>query len=111
MMNKYQASILLALVVLLSLAGAAHAQSGGGASTTLSASYDLTWNTIDNGGATFATGGGYELGGTIGQPDAGSTGESPTRPYCLSGGFWVGGRIPTPPEYNIFLPIVMRNAS
>ncbi len=93
---------LMILLLLFSAVGATHAQSGGG--------YDLTWNTIDNGGATFATGGGYELGGTIGQPDAGSsTGESPTRPYTLWGGFWPGGgRIPTPPEY-IFLPLIMRN--
>ena len=67
--------LLAILLLLISAVGVAHAQSGGG--------YDLTWNTTDCGGATYATGGGYELGGTIGQPDAGSTGESPTRPYSL----------------------------
>ena len=35
------------------------------------AQYDLGWFTIDGGGGMFSTGGGYELGGTIGQPDAG----------------------------------------
>ena len=52
------------LVVLLSLLSSVTlAQSGGG--------YDLTWSTIDGGGATWSEGGGYALGGTIGQPDAG----------------------------------------
>ena len=89
---------LMILLLLFCGVGAAHAQSGGG--------YDLTWNTIDNGGATFATGGGYELGGTIGQPDVGQVANLS---YTLSGGFWPGGgRIPTPPEY-IFLPLIMRN--
>src|SRR5262245_12842301 len=51
--------------------------------------YDLSWNTIDGGGATFSTGGAYSLGGTIGQPDAGAamTGGS----FTLVGGFWPGG--------------------
>ena len=56
-------AILLALIALLLLASVARAQSGGG--------YDLSWSTIDGGGATFSTGGGYSLGGTVGQPDAG----------------------------------------
>jgi hypothetical protein len=47
--------------------------------------YDLTWNTLDQGGATFSLGGSYRLGGTIAQPDAGgATGGS----YALTGGFW-----------------------
>lgn len=49
--------------------------------------YDLTWNTIDGGGATFSSGGGYTLGGTIGQPDAG---EMAGGGYSLRGGFWPG---------------------
>ncbi len=58
---------------------AASAQTGGG--------YDLSWHTVDGGGVTFATGGGYSLGGTAGQPDAGShTGAA----FTLSGGFWFG---------------------
>jgi hypothetical protein len=51
------------------------------------AQYDLWWNTVDGGGATFSTGGGYVLGGTIGQPDAtpvALTGGT----YSLLGGFW-----------------------
>ncbi len=34
--------------------------------------FGLSWWTADGGGATFSTGGGYQLGGTVGQPDAGS---------------------------------------
>src|SRR5947209_7052483 len=35
--------------------------------------FDLTWYTVDGGGGTFSTStnGFYQLGGTIGQPDAG----------------------------------------
>ena len=50
--------------------------------------YDLSWNTIDGGGAMFSTGGGYELGGTIGQPDAGVQLTGGT--FTLTGGFWPG---------------------
>ena len=71
----------------------ASAQTGGG--------YDLTWNSIDGGGATFSTGGGYSLGGTIGQADAGAASGGA---YALSGGFWAG----IPANYNAFMPIAMR---
>ena len=61
---KRKASLcLLAGILLFPLGLVAWAQSGGG--------YDLTWNTVDGGGYTFSTGGGYSLGGTVGQPDAG----------------------------------------
>lgn len=51
--------------------------------------YDMTWHTLDAGGATFSTGGVYSVGGTVGQSDASSfaapmTGGS----YALVGGFW-----------------------
>jgi hypothetical protein len=73
-----------------------------GASTALSTGYDLSWYTIDGGGATFSTGGGYQLGGTIGQADAGVlSGGS----YTLNGGFWGGASI----KYNIFLPLALKN--
>ncbi|MCS6923272.1 MAG: hypothetical protein NZM10_02725, partial [Fimbriimonadales bacterium] len=44
------------------------------------------WWTIDGGGVTFAAGGGFNLGGTVGQPDASNalTGGS----FNLTGGFW-----------------------
>jgi hypothetical protein len=62
----------------------AQAQSGG--------PYDLSWSTVDCGGATPSTGGSYSLGGTAGQSDAGllSGGD-----YTLRGGFWSGGPIVT----------------
>ena len=91
--------ILLSLaLVLLLLAGVAlvQAQVRGG--------YDLTWSTVDGGGGTFSSGGGYALGGTAGQPDAGAlTGGG----YTLGGGFWAGGGGIL---YHIYLPLVLRNA-
>jgi hypothetical protein len=51
------------------------------------ADFDLSWHTIDAGGATFSAGGNFQLGGTIGQPDAGTlTGGA----FTLAGGFWAG---------------------
>ena len=68
----------------------------------LSAGYDLSWYTIDGGGAACSEGGGYTLGGTIGQPDAGVlTGDR----FALGGGFWAGGAA-TP--HRIYVPLVLR---
>lgn len=83
---------LVAFLVLLALSWPVVAQIGDG--------YDLTWSTIDGGGAMFSTGGGYSLGGTIGQPDAGLLSGGG---YTLAGGFWGGGGF-----YRIFLPIIAR---
>ena len=48
-------------------------------------SYSIAWWTIDGGGVTTSTGGGYSLGGAIGQPDSGQLiGDNST----LAGGFW-----------------------
>lgn len=91
---------LLFLISVCSLCGGlmaggrpALAQTGGG--------YDLTWNSIDGGGATFSSGGGYSLGATIGQADAGAASGGG---YALNGGFWAG----VPPNYNAFVPIAFR---
>jgi len=68
--------------------------------------YTLDWWTVDGGGATFSTGGGYSLGSTAGQSDAGVlTGSG----YTLGGGFWKGG-LPTGGVYRIYLPLMLRNA-
>ena len=67
------------------------------------ATYDLSWWTVDGGGHTFSTGGGYSLGGTAGQPDAGMLQGGP---YTLSGGFWHGAAAAV--MYHIYLPLVMR---
>ncbi len=67
--------------------------------------YDLSWWTADGGGQTFSTGGGYSLGGTIGQPDAGVlTGGG----YTLGGGFWRGGAV-VGPSFRVYLPLVVRH--
>jgi hypothetical protein len=70
-------TLLISLMMSL-LLGSALAQSGGG--------YELSWWTIDGGGITFATGGSFDLGSTIGQPDASNplTGGA----FSLTGGFW-----------------------
>lgn len=47
--------------------------------------FDLSWNTIDGGGAMQTTGGDFELSATIGQPDAGAmTGGD----FEMTAGFW-----------------------
>jgi hypothetical protein len=67
--------------------------------------YDLSWWTVDAGGITFATGGGYSLGGTAGQPDAGVLSGGG---YSLGGGFWRGGAPAQGTAYRSYLPLVVR---
>lgn len=66
--------------------------------------FDLSWMTFDGGGGT-SRGGGYTLGGTVGQPDAGlmAGGE-----YTLGGGFWGGGAL-VRAAYDVYLPLVVRS--
>ena len=47
--------------------------------------YTVDWFAIDGGGNTFATGGAYTVGGTIGQHDVGLAAGGA---YTLHGGFW-----------------------
>src|SRR5689334_2012927 len=55
----------------------------------VASAYDaITWRSVDCGGTALATGGGYALGGTIGQFDAGTLAAGT---YSLRGGFWLGG--------------------
>jgi hypothetical protein len=56
--------------------------------SALAAGYTLDWWTVDGGGATFSTGSTYSLGGTIGQPDSGT---SAGGNYTLDSGFWGAG--------------------
>ena len=63
--------------LLVLAASAAWGQSGG--------PYDLTWSTVDGGGATPLAGGQFSLGGTAGQPDAGALHGGP---LAVLGGFW-----------------------
>ncbi len=84
-------------LLIFSLVGLAAAQTGGG--------YDLSWHTIDAGGATFSAGGSYLLGGTIGQGDAGRmTGGT----FILAGGFWGGGVGEMPAGVHANLPLILR---
>ena len=64
--------------------------------------YTADWWTVDGGGQTEPDGPGYTLSGTMGQPDADSWSGGG---YTLSGGFWGGGEF----QYNIYLPVVLRN--
>ncbi len=69
-------SLLVALLATMAAATPAHA-------------YDpITWYSVDGGGTARAAAGGYTLGGTIGQPDAGVLASGA---YSLRGGFWIGG--------------------
>ena len=97
-----RATLFLALATLLLLVSVASAQPAV-ASTTLAPGYTLTWWTVDGGGTTLSIGGGYTLGSTAGQPDAGGlAGDG----YTLSGGFWGGAAV----VYRIYLPLVLRSA-
>lgn len=70
--------------------------------------YNLDWFTVDAGSG-LAIGGNYLLYGSIGQYEAGNlSGGS----YGLSGGFWnlpVTGNSTTLPQYQLYLPVVMRH--
>jgi hypothetical protein len=68
--------------------------------------YELAWWTVDGGGHTYSAGGGYELGGTIGQPDAGVLAGGG---YTLGGGFWQGGEA-VGKMIRVYLPLVLRQA-
>jgi hypothetical protein len=87
------AFLLLLLGILLATAARAQAPQQ---------TYDLSWWTVDGGGETFSTGGGYELGGTIGQADAGTLFGGG---YTLGGGFWGSEG----PPVQIYLPLVMKS--
>jgi len=95
-MNRWVVLLVGAGVLLMSMGLVALAQGG----------YELSWWTVDGGGQTYSVGGGYELGGTIGQPDAGVLAGGG---YTLGGGFWRGGAVALPP-FRVYLPIVLRQA-
>ena len=102
---RTRTAMMMAIGILVAVSGLVHAQSGGDPSATLGAGYDLTWYTVDNGGITLSTGDGYQLGGTIGQPDAGVLSGGV---YALAGGFLEGGPVSKPPAHHIYLPLVLR---
>lgn len=65
--------------------------------------YHLMAWTVDGGGYTFSQAGGYSLGQTSGQPDAGLLAGGG---YTLAGGFWSGDPLPTGPA--LYLPLVLK---
>lgn len=92
---KRTAMAFSAVLALLLVTSVALAQSGGG--------YDLSWSTVDGGGYTFSVGGDYELGGTVGQHDAGYMSGGG---YSLWGGFWPGSAVEK--DYYGYLPLALR---
>lgn len=61
------------------------------AASTLFAQFEITWHTIDGGGAMNTTDGqpsGFELSGAIGQADAGPASAMSGGSFALIGGFW-----------------------
>ena len=97
--------VLIPIAVMLLIGLATTNAQGHNNPLSLQSGYDLSWYTIDGGGATFSTGGSYSLGGTIGQPDAGMMSSGS---YTLLGGFW--GDAPINYNYNIYLPLVLKNS-
>jgi hypothetical protein len=94
--------VFLVPIVLVLLIGLASINSLAASASPEVATYDLTWYTIDGGGATFSSGGSYLLSGTIGQFDAGGLSNGA---YTLMAGFWSGLA-----QYNIYLPLVLKNS-
>lgn len=92
---KQKLRLILTIAFLLLLTLPVLAQSGG--------DYDLSWNTVDGGGAS-STGGTLNLTGTAGQSDAGVMSGGV---YTLSGGFWLGGEA-APENHELFLPIIVK---
>jgi len=55
--------------------------------TTIGQEYEITRATIDGGGVIHSAGGGFELSGTVGQPDAATTNDAT---FAVTGGLWFG---------------------
>lgn len=89
----FVAFTILVTLVVVSLASA---QSG---------EWDLTWFTIDGGGAILTTGDGFALSGTIGQPDPGSLSGGV---YTLKGGFWAVMAGSGAPTSTVYLPLIRK---
>jgi len=69
------------LLVCTLLAGGAHA---------LAQTLTVDWYTVDGGGDMWASGGNFELSGTIGQHDTDGTLTMTGTTLSLTGGFWAG---------------------
>ncbi len=82
------------IILLLLIVAPVLAQSGGG--------YDLSWSIVSGGGGT-SSAGTFVLNGVIGQHDAGMMSGGN---YSVGGGFWGGGEVTVPPNFNVFLPLL-----
>ena len=85
--------LLIAALILLAAVSLASAQTG---------EWDLSWYTIDGGGATSIGADRYILSGTIGQRD---TVQMTGGVYTLYGGFW---QPVSSGNYRIYLPMILR---
>ena len=72
-----------------------------------SANYAIEWDVIGGGGGPMSSAS-YALNGTAGQA---AIGISESGSYRLGSGYWYGvvAPAPPPPEYKIFLPIIMKH--
>lgn len=96
---KYALAVCLIAVL---TGGVAVAQSG----------YVLGRGLVAGGGyiASTSSGGGYSLGGSIGQAVVGSMSGGTGTTYTVGGGFWGGGATTTSTSnYEIYLPITIKN--
>jgi hypothetical protein len=91
------AAVALALILALNVR-VGYAETTSAAPRTVG--YEISWYTIDGGGAQDLSGGSYTLSGTIGQPDAGSQSGGA---YQLNGGYWVDVF-----GYRLYLPIILK---
>lgn len=62
--------------------------------------YEISWYTVDSGGAMNLTEGTYTISGTIGQFDAGKQSGGT---YTLNGGFWVELF-----GFRVYLPLILK---
>ena len=93
----------LALGVFLALMLVSLALSPGGLAAPDAGDYTIDWASVDGGGAAWVNGGGYTLGGSVGQPDAGNHDGGG---YTARGGFMVAFM---PELYRYYLPLVVRD--
>lgn len=95
--NAIRNSMIILLLLLALTAGLVVAQDG----------LSHPWATVDGGGG-LSTGSGYQVQGTVGQPDAGLLAGGA---FAVHGGFWPRVTAPTqPPDdgYATYLPQVSR---
>lgn len=103
LLRVWMLALVVCLILIVSNARTSYASSGNAAPHT--GGYEITWYTVDGGGAMNLAGGTYTLSGTAGQPDAGIQSQGS---YSLSGGFWSIG---LPDVLRQFLPFIKKYMS